>query len=448
LGLGGVVVTLLACGDLSGPPRHAVSLSIVPVFDANGLFASNADQLRIRVQRDSSGTFKTVRDTTVAIDADGNVDADINVVLFQSPQTFRVLLDAVRATDGAVLFAGVQEVVVTSGSTSTAQEVSIPVSYSGPRGARVVLTPADTVVGTNRSFTFKSTVFDSKDAVVSVPVGYYLLNPADASKLTINRLTGAATTTAQTGDVLVLALTADSLRDTAHVFVGSVAQAVRITPGSANVALGQSLSLNGAVLDGAGNPLAGQTVTWASRSAGVATVNGAGLVTTVSGGRAVIVATSGAIADSIHVMSVPTGYAVVASTSRGRSFVSAAVNDTLSLDLIADMANSGEKLGSYGATLTWDPAKIQLDTLVEGNFGGTFAGNLTLKSSGQATFVAANAAGAAGQPILARARFKAVATGNAAPSVTVTEMSAPSPSFTDLFRTGRVTVSSGSVTVR
>jgi hypothetical protein len=392
--------------------------------------------------------FQTIRDTTVAIDADGNANADINVVLVESPQTFRVLLDAVRGTDQAVLFSGSQSVIVTAGSTSTAQEIAIPVLYSGPRGARVVLTPADTVVGPNKSFAFKATVFDNNNTVVNVPVGFYLLNSGDANKLTINRLTGVATTTGQTGDVLILALTADSLRDTSHVFVGSVPTQVRIAPGYGNVALGQSLPLTATVLDGGGNPMTGQSIAWTSRSPSVAIVNGSGAVLGVAAGRAVIVATSGTIADSIQVTAVTPGFAVVASTSKGRSFALPAPNDTLSLDIIADMTNAGEALGSYGATLSWDPAKIQLDTLVEGNFGGTFAVNLTAKASGQATFVAANAAGATGQPVLARARFKAVAVGNAVPTLTITEMSAPSPSFTDLFKANRVAVTSASVTVR
>ena len=37
------------------------------------------------------------------------------MVLVQSPQLFRVLLDAFRASDRAVLFSGSEDVVVTSG---------------------------------------------------------------------------------------------------------------------------------------------------------------------------------------------------------------------------------------------------------------------------------------------------------------------------------------------
>src|SRR5439155_16337024 len=86
LELGGVAIALLACGELADPRANRVALSIVPVFDASGVFAgNNADRLRIRVQRENLGTFQTVKDTTVTIDADGTASADINVVLVQSP---------------------------------------------------------------------------------------------------------------------------------------------------------------------------------------------------------------------------------------------------------------------------------------------------------------------------------------------------------------------------
>jgi len=79
LELGGVAIALLACGELADPRANRVALSIVPVFDASGVFAgNNADRLRIRVQRENLGTFQTVKDTTVTIDADGTASADIN----------------------------------------------------------------------------------------------------------------------------------------------------------------------------------------------------------------------------------------------------------------------------------------------------------------------------------------------------------------------------------
>ena len=450
LALGALATVVLACGDFAGPGGQRVALSIVPVFDANGfLVLSNADRLRIRIQRDSSGVFLTVKDTTVAIDADGNAAADIDVLLLQSPQVFRVLLDAVRSGDGAVLFSGSQDISVTSGTGGTPQEVQIPVSYAGPLSARVAIAPRDTNMASGSSFTMRATVFDASDNVIAVPVTFYLVNAADATKLTVNRLTGQVTAAAgQQGEVGVYAMSADSLRDTTRIFVGVVAASLRVTPGYGNVAAGGTLQLAGSLLDAGGNPVGGGTITWVSRTASVATVSTTGLVTAVTVGQTVVVATAGAFADSVIITVPAAGNVLVFTSSKGRSFAAAAVGDTVSLDLTADLGfASGEKLGSYGATLTWDAAKLQLDTLVAGSFPEPTV-NYNARGTGQLQFAAANTAGATGQTILAKVRFRALSAGSGVPVLTFSEMSAPSPSFTNLFAANRVTVTNAGVTVR
>src|SRR5439155_11148239 len=122
-------------------------------------------------------------------------------------------------------------------------------------------------------------------------------------------------------------------------------------------------------------------------------------------GRAGIVATSGALADSMMVTVPAAGNAVVFATSRGRVFASPSVNDTLSLDVTADMAfTPTEKLGSYGATLTWDPTRLQLDTVLAGDFPPPTV-NFTARATGQIQFASANPNGSSGQSVLARVRF-------------------------------------------
>src|SRR2546426_4880115 len=62
---------------------------------------------------------------------------------------------------------------------------------------------------------------------------------------------------------------------------GTVA-AVVVTPTAASVPAGQTMQLTATPQDSAGNPLSGQTVTWASSNTAVATVDGTGLVTGVA----------------------------------------------------------------------------------------------------------------------------------------------------------------------
>ncbi|MBI4502691.1 MAG: Ig-like domain-containing protein [Gemmatimonadetes bacterium] len=537
LALVALVAALLACVDFAGPKGQQVALSIVPVFDANGfLIANNADQLRIRVQRDSSGVFRTVKDTTVAIDAEGNASAAVNVVLVQSPQVFRVLLDAVRSSDGLVLFSGSQDVTVTSTSGGPPPEVRIPITFVGPRGARVVIGPKDTAFAGAASFSFRATVFDVENNVVANdPVSFYLVNAADASKLTLNRITGAATVpTGQTGEVRVYALSADSLRDTARVtlgfipvatvvvaptpdtlFVGGTVQltattrdannavltgrvvtwsssdaavatvsasglvtavaagtatitatsegksgtasilvlpipaGVAVSPGYANLATGATVALTGAVLDNTGSPITPLAVgTWVSRSPSVASVNATGTVTGAGVGTAVIVASAFGFGDSALVTVPAAGNVVVSTTSNGRAFRFAQVGETIVIDVTADMRfTPSEKLGSYNASVSWNPAKMTFVDVQAGTFP-TPVLNSSQASSGSLQFAQANASGSSGTPVLAKLRFVAAAAGDAALSLTISEMSAPSPTFTNFYSTNRVTVVNGMVTVR
>ena len=450
-----VAIFAAACGDL-GAPRGSVRLAITPVFDSHAELAATADLLRIRLYRINPGPPRDsslVKDTTVVVGADGIASADISVLLLQSPEFFRVQLDVMQ-TDGSVLFSGSQVVTVTSAAASAPQEVTLPVAWVGPMAARIVIAPKDTAIATGGSFTLRSIIFDGQDQDITSKASprYYLVNPADASRLAVNRFSGLVTGLAgATGQVLVYAETTDPVppRDTARIFLGSVPALVRLTPGIANVAVDATLALTGVVLDAFGNTVPGSAVSWISRTPGTATVNGSGLLTGAAIGTAVIVASSGALADSIRV-TVPTATHLVMSTApRGRSFGSPQVNDTLTVDVSADLRfTPSDKLGSYNARITWDPAKLSLEAVTAGDAGFSPTYNDQNKAAGQLTFADANAAGAAGTPVVARVRFKALAAGNAALALTLTEVSGSSPTFTNFFATNRVTVTNGNVTVR
>ena len=67
---------------------------------------------------------------------------------------------------------------------------------------------------------------------------------------------------------------------------------VQVSPTSANMFVGQTLSLTATPKDAAGNTLTGRPVTWASSSPSVATVSNTGQVAGVTQGSATITATS------------------------------------------------------------------------------------------------------------------------------------------------------------
>src|SRR5690348_4558368 len=81
---------------------------------------------------------------------------------------------------------------------------------------------------------------------------------------------------------------------------------VTVTPASANLAAGQTVTLVAIARDAQGNPLTDRSISWSSSNTAVATVNASGLVTAVAQGQAEIHATSeGKIGVSIITVTPP-----------------------------------------------------------------------------------------------------------------------------------------------
>jgi hypothetical protein len=97
----------LACGELFGPPLKTAVLSIAPDFEAVGIQQAEVDRLRVRVYLDSAGAFQAEPkvDETIAIEGDSAV-ATFTLPILESPTRALVILDAIRSSDGLVIFSG------------------------------------------------------------------------------------------------------------------------------------------------------------------------------------------------------------------------------------------------------------------------------------------------------------------------------------------------------
>jgi hypothetical protein len=437
------MVLAAGCTDALGSGSARVAMVIVPDFGALAPFAANADQLHLVVTRVSNAAV--VADTTVGIDAvTGEAIVLLALTVESSAEQFTVLLQAIRSSDGAVLFQGTQTVTVTGGSTTEA--VNLPVTYTGPTGVSLVMQPRDTAVAPGGSFTFLATVFDTEGAVVGVPVTYGLVTPADSLILRVLKYTGQATAQAgPTGTVRVVAKSADGLTDTARVSVGAVPAAIDVTPGFETIGLATTFPLTATLFAANGTAIGPATATWVSRSPSVATVDAAGLVSGGAVGTAVIVGTSGTFSDSMLVRVAGSGSVPVSAIANGEAFRAPRVGDTLVVDVRINMSFSGgELLGSYNAQLTWNAATLRYVDVQAGTFGAPTI-NDTEVQQGSFRFSAANAQGVAGSVVVARVRFVAQAAGSAAPLLDITELSA-AQTFTNLLSS--VVVTNGSVTVR
>ena len=129
--------------------------------------------------------------------------------------------------------------------------------------------------------------------------------------------------------------------------------------------------------DANGNPVPLSTFSLTSRDPSVATVSSAGVVTGVSKGQTVIVASSGAMTDSIVVLvASPTGLVLVHDMML--------VGDTITDSVKIDMRRSTEKLGAVSITLQWDPAVLTYKAVefpqfsaIAAKTSGTSTGSLT-----------------------------------------------------------------------
>lgn len=308
----GLLLGLAACMDWFGPPVYSVRLTIVPVFDRTDPVANAAraeallsatDQLRIRIEREATGgTFTLVRDTTVPMDpATGDASADISVALLTSPQRFRVLLDAIRSSDGAVLFSGVEIISVTDpGPGQQPPEIQITPIYTGPTAARVAIAPPETVLTEGATFRFRATAFDAANNAIDVPLEFEVPDPAHANILSVQRLTGQVTAgTAAPGVAAVLVVRSfdtPPVSDAALVFVCSTAagpiRTLVVSPAAHTFTLlGETVQLNATGKDVCNNSIPNPAVTWASSAPTLVTVGADGVARARDNGSATVTAT-------------------------------------------------------------------------------------------------------------------------------------------------------------
>jgi hypothetical protein len=224
---------------------------------------------------------------------------------------------------------------------------------------------------------------------------------------------------------------ANSPQNVTVTFTVVAALPVRITatPGFAAIQPGGTQALAVSAQDVNGNPTAPGTVTWTSRSTGVATVNATtGLVTGVAGGAATIVATSAlGPQDSVVVAVAAAGSAVVSAVADSRAFDAVQAGDTVRVLVEVNLAGvAPEKLGSYNDSLGWDPAVLTYvsSAPVTGGFAAPTV-NTTNVANGILRFGAADANGAAGPVVgLIRITFVAQAAGSTALTQTLSDLTA------------------------
>ncbi len=451
LGLAGA----FACAEGFAPGAR-LSLAIVPVFSeaAVGVLSGDLDRLHVRITRIPSNVV--VVDTSAAVDTAGNVDLPLTVPLLADPEQFAILLEGVRSSDGAVLYSGIDTVLVSAKST-TPPPIQIPVNYVGPcqatSGCQVTVGPQGASVTQGDSVLMVALVDSAGIPVVGVPVSLINLDTSlvrvRSSRFVVARsgtAGGAARVVAQIrGDE-------DTLRLTVQPPGGAPPALVIITPGYAalrTVAPSNTVQFADTVKDGSGNLLSSGLAAWTSRNPGVASVSTTGLVTGLVRGSAVIVAQAGTAADSIIVTvgdpTLPPGDMLVAALTNGRAFGLRRVGQPVTVEVRVDQLATGDSLGSYNARYSWNAAVLRFDS----TSAGTYAAPTLNDSStiGVLRFAAVDAISKSGPLVLTRLWFTALTTGSDAHALQITEMSGVSPSFNNYFATNRYVLVTGAARI-
>ena len=172
----------VACAEWAGSELGGPKLSIVPLIGIGSgtVLLDDLDQLHVVVVPISSaGVPGAVADTTVPVDAAGNATLTVPILVIGRAQPFQVTLQGIRSRDGAVLYVGIDTVVVSAAGTTP--PVTVPVRYVGPcqvgSGCVVTVAPQDTTLATGGSLVIRVSVDSALIPVTGVPVALTNLTP-------------------------------------------------------------------------------------------------------------------------------------------------------------------------------------------------------------------------------------------------------------------------------
>ena len=240
----------------------------------------------------------------------------------------------------------------------------------------VTVSPATMSLLVDGTQTLAATVKDQSGNVMSdQPIEWSTNSPGVAIVSSGGVVTGVGA-----GNATITA-TSSGKAGTASVGVSAlpaVVTTVAVTPATASVVAGANVALSATVKDAQGTVIAGQTVTWATSSASVATVNSNGLVTGVTAGTATITATSSGKSGTAAV-TVTAQPPVVASVTVSPPTVSISVGATTGLSATVKDA-AGNTLS--GQTVSWSTTSAAVASVNStGTVTGVSAGTATITAT-------------------------------------------------------------------
>jgi uncharacterized protein YjdB len=273
-----------------------------------------------------------------------------------------------------------------AGKTGTSVVTVTAAPPSPPEVTTITVSPPSASIQAGTTTTLSATVKDQNGSVMTgQTIAWSTDNAAAATVNPSGVVSGVAAGSA------TIAAASSGVSGTATITVTTapppspVVTTVTVSPTSAAVNVGATTTLTATVKDQNGNVMAGQTVTWSTNNAPVATVNSSGVVTGVSGGSATITATSSGKSgtSSITVNAPPPPSPVV--TTVTVSPTTAAVNVGATTTLTATVKDQNGNVMT-GQTVAWSTNNAPVATVSSsGVVTGVSAGSamITATSSGK-----------------------------------------------------------------
>jgi uncharacterized protein YjdB len=220
--------------------------------------------------------------------------------------------------------------------------------------ASISVSPATaTLLQVGATVQLAATTFDANNNVLTGRViGWSSANTSIAS------VSSSGLVTAKAGGSVSIVAASEGQSATAAVTVNAPAPvpvaSVSVSPTSSNLQIGGTAQLSAVTRDASNNVLTGRVVTWASANAGIASVNGSGLVTAVSAGTTQITATSEGKTSSAATITVSaTAPVPVASVSVSPTLSNLQIGGTAQLSAVTRDASNNVLTGRV---VTWASA--------------------------------------------------------------------------------------------
>lgn len=244
---------------------------------------------------------------------------------------------------------GTVQVAASTGGRSGLAQVTV----TAVPVASVHVLPGNKALYVDESFQFAA---ETRDANGNVLTGRPVTWSSNNERVATVNATGLVTALSPGGAIITA--TAEGRSSPASVTVLSIpVSRVVVTPSTSSVFVGQSTTLTSQALSATGQPLTGRAVSWSSGTPAVATVNSAGVVTGVSVGSTVVLASIDGVVGSANVAVLPIPVATV-TVSPATATVD--IGKTMQLSAVARDASGNTLSGRF---IAWTSNQASVATV-------------------------------------------------------------------------------------